>query len=161
MCDQPWPTMTNHDQTLYKYNQITNYKMCKKCVFWKSCAFVPLTELYPSQWDHFCSLSSSISQICGSDWMFPFQVIYMNPSSFALTNAVVVREAFSWHAVAPQALMHVVAWLPILHPVIGCCGNDQENVPHACTKQPSTHKAVHPAPADTHAHTRNHTNRGT
>lgn len=74
------------------------------------------------------------------------------PSS--LTNAVAVGETLSWHTVAPQALVHVVTRLPILHPVIGCCGNDQEDVPHSCTKQPSTHEAVHPAPV--HAHTRTH-----
>lgn len=66
-----------------------------------------------------------------------------------LTDALAVWEAFSWHTVAPQTLVHVVTGLPILHPVIGCCGNDQEDVPHSCTKQPSTHKAVHPAPAHT------------
>lgn len=71
----------------------------------------------------------------------------------SLTDAVVVREAFPRHTVAPQALVHVVAGLPILHPVISCCGNDQEDVPHACTKQPSAHEAVHPAPAHTHTHT--------
>lgn len=43
----------------------------------------------------------------------------------SLTDAVVVREAFPRHTVAPQALVHVVAGLPILHPVISCCGNDQ------------------------------------
>lgn len=70
----------------------------------------------------------------------------------SLTDAVVVREAFPRHTVAPQALVHVIAGLPILHPVISCCGNDQEDVPHACTKQPSAHEAVHPAPAHTHTH---------
>lgn len=81
------------------------------------------------------------------------KLVVSQPSTSTLTDAVIVWEAFPRHTVAPQALVHVVAGLPILHPVIGCCGNDQEDVPHACTEQTSTHKAVHPAPADTQTHT--------
>lgn len=65
-----------------------------------------------------------------------------------LTNAVIVCEAFPRHAVPPQALMHVVVGVPVLNPIIGCRGNNQEDVPHACTEQPSAHEAVHPAPAN-------------
>lgn len=44
--------------------------------------------------------------------------------------------------------MHVVARVAVLHPVIGCCGNNQEYIPHAGTEQPSSHQAVHPVPTD-------------
>lgn len=67
----------------------------------------------------------------------------------SLTDAVCVCHAFSRYAVAPQALMHVTAGLAVLHPVIRGSGDHQEYISHSCTKQSTSHKAVHLAPTDT------------
>ena len=63
----------------------------------------------------------------------------------ALTNAICVCHAFPRHTVAPQALMHIVVGLTVLHPVIGCCGDNKEYVPDSSAEQPTAHEAVHPA----------------
>lgn len=62
----------------------------------------------------------------------------------ALTNAVRVCHAFPRHAIPPQALVHVIAGVAILHPVVRCRGDNEEYVPHSCTEQPTSHEAVHP-----------------
>lgn len=62
----------------------------------------------------------------------------------ALTDAVRVCHAFPRHAVPPQALVHVIAGVAILHPVVRRRGDNEEYVPHSCTEQPTSHKAVHP-----------------
>lgn len=41
--------------------------------------------------------------------------------------------------------MHVIAGVAILHPVVGCRGDDEENVPDSSAEQPTSHEAVHPA----------------
>lgn len=62
----------------------------------------------------------------------------------ALTNTVCVCHAFPGHAVPPQALVHIIAGVAILHPVVRRCRHNQEYVPHSCTEQPTSHEAVHP-----------------
>lgn len=62
----------------------------------------------------------------------------------ALTDAVRVCHAFPGHAVPPQALVHVIAGVAILHPVVRCRRDNEEYVPHSCTEQPASHEAVHP-----------------
>lgn len=66
-----------------------------------------------------------------------------------LTNAVCVQYTFSRYTVAPQAHMRETAGLAVLHPVIGGSGDHQEYVPYSCTKQSTSHKAVHLAPTNT------------
>lgn len=66
-----------------------------------------------------------------------------------LTDAVCVRHAFPWHAVPPQALVHVIAGVTVLHPVVGCRGDNEEYVPHSGAEQPTSHEAVHPAKINT------------
>lgn len=67
----------------------------------------------------------------------------IHPAS--LTDAVCVCHAFPGHTVPPQALVHVIAGVAVLHPVVSCRGDDEEYVPHAGTEQPTSHEAVHPA----------------
>lgn len=62
----------------------------------------------------------------------------------ALTNAVGVCHAFPRHAVPPQALVHVIAGVAVLHPVVRCRRDNEEYVPYSCTEQPTSHEAVHP-----------------
>lgn len=62
----------------------------------------------------------------------------------ALTDAVCVCHAFPRHAVPPQALVHVIAGVAILHPVVRRRRDNEEYVPHSCTEQPTSHEAVHP-----------------
>lgn len=69
-----------------------------------------------------------------------------SPWCDGLTDAVCVRHAFSRHTVAPQTLMHEVAGLAVLHPVVCGGGDHQEYVPYPCAKQSTSHKAVHLAP---------------
>lgn len=53
--------------------------------------------------------------------------------------------------------MHVIAGVAILHPVVGCRGDDEENVPDSSAEQPTSHEAVHPAKKKKNAsgHTKN------
>ncbi len=74
-----------------------------------------------------------------------FKTFYLCP---CLTDAVCLCHAFSRYAVAPQALMHVTAGLAVLHPVISGCRDHQEYISHSCTKQSTSHKAVHLEPTD-------------
>lgn len=62
-----------------------------------------------------------------------------------LTDAVGVRHAFPRHAIPPQALVHVIAGVTVLHPVVGCRGDNEEYVADSSTEQPTSHEAVHPA----------------
>lgn len=62
----------------------------------------------------------------------------------ALTDAVGVSHAFPRHAVPPQALVHVIAGVAVLHPVVRCRRDNEEYVPYSCTEQPTSHEAVHP-----------------
>lgn len=41
--------------------------------------------------------------------------------------------------------MHVIAGVAILHPVVGCRGDDEQNVPDSGAEQATSHEAVHPA----------------
>ena len=61
-----------------------------------------------------------------------------------LTDAVGLHVALSGHAVSPQALVGKAARQPVLHPVVGCRGDHQQDVPHDGAKQAPSHKAVHP-----------------
>ena len=67
------------------------------------------------------------------------------PNTLFLTDAICVCHAFPRHTVSPEALVHIVVGVTVLHPVVGCRGDHEEYVPHAGTEQPSTHEAVHPA----------------
>lgn len=62
----------------------------------------------------------------------------------SLTNAVCVCHAFPGHTVPPQALVHIIAGVTVLHPVVGCRGDNEEYVPNSSTEQPTSHEAVHP-----------------
>lgn len=62
----------------------------------------------------------------------------------ALTDAVGVRHAFPRHAVPPQALVHVIAGVAVLHPIVRRRRDNEEYVPHSCAEQPTSHEAVHP-----------------
>lgn len=62
----------------------------------------------------------------------------------ALTDAVGVCHAFPRHAVPPQALVHVITGVAVLHPVVRCRRDNEEYVPYSCTEQPTSHEAVHP-----------------
>lgn len=75
---------------------------------------------------------------------------------FGLTDAVRVCHALAGHAVAPQALMHVVAGVAVLHPIVGCRGDDQEDVAYSGAEQAASHEAVHTDPPQ-HTHTDTHT----
>lgn len=63
----------------------------------------------------------------------------------SLTNAVRVCHAFPRHTVPPQALVHIIARVTVLHPVVSCRGDNEEYVPNSGTEQPTSHEAVHPA----------------
>lgn len=63
----------------------------------------------------------------------------------SLTDAVCVCHAFPGHTVPPQALVHVIAGVTILHPVVSCRGDNEEYVPYSGAEQPTSHEAVHPA----------------
>lgn len=63
----------------------------------------------------------------------------------SLTDAVCVCHAFPGHTVPPQALVHVIAGVTVLHPVVSCRGDNEEYVPDSGTEQPTSHEAVHPA----------------
>lgn len=69
----------------------------------------------------------------------------MGKHTAILTNTVCVCHAFPGNTVPPQALVHVIAGVAILHPVVGCRGDDEENVPDSSAEQPTSHEAVHPA----------------
>lgn len=62
----------------------------------------------------------------------------------ALTDAVGVCHALPRHAVPPQALVHVIAGVAVLHPVVRCRRDNEEYVPYSRTEQPTSHEAVHP-----------------
>lgn len=62
-----------------------------------------------------------------------------------LTDAVCVCHAFPGHTVPPQALVHIIAGVTVLHPVVSCRGDNEEYVPDSGAEQPTSHEAVHPA----------------
>ena len=61
-----------------------------------------------------------------------------------LTDAVRLHVTLSRHAVPPQALVGEAARQTVLHPVVCCCGDHQQDVPHHGTEQAPSHEAVHP-----------------
>ena len=63
----------------------------------------------------------------------------------SLTDAVCVCHAFPRQTVPPQALVHVIAGVPILHPIVCCRGDNEEYVSNSSAEQPTSHEAVHPA----------------
>lgn len=69
--------------------------------------------------------------------------MHRHPAS--LTDAVCVCHAFPGHTVPPQALVHVIAGVTVLHPVVSCRGDNEEYVPDSGAEQPTSHEAVHPA----------------
>lgn len=60
-----------------------------------------------------------------------------------LTYAVSLHEALVGHAVSPQTLMGIVSGETVLHPVVRCSGDNQEDITHDSTEQASAHKTVH------------------
>lgn len=61
-----------------------------------------------------------------------------------LTDAVRLHVTFARHAVPPQALVGEAAWQAVLHPVVCCHWDHQQDVPHHGTEQAPSHEAVHP-----------------
>lgn len=61
-----------------------------------------------------------------------------------LTDAVGLHVALARHTVSPQTLVGEAARQTVLHPVVGCCGDHQQDVPHDGAEQAPSHKAVHP-----------------
>lgn len=66
------------------------------------------------------------------------------PGGVPVRNTVCVSHALSRHTVSPQTLVHVIAGVPVLHPVVCCRGDDQEDVADSSAEQPTAHEAVHP-----------------
>lgn len=60
-----------------------------------------------------------------------------------LTYAVSLHVALVGHAVPPQTLVGIVPRETVLHPVVGCGGDDQQDITHNSAEQAPSHEAVH------------------
>lgn len=66
-------------------------------------------------------------------------------NTVSLTDAVRVCHTFAGHTVPPQALVHVISGVAVLHPVVGYRRDHEEYVPDSTAQQTTSHEAVHPA----------------
>lgn len=60
-----------------------------------------------------------------------------------LTNAVSLHVALVRHAVPPQTLVGIVSRQPVLHPIVSCSGDHQQDIAHYSTEQTPSHETVH------------------
>lgn len=60
-----------------------------------------------------------------------------------VTYAVSLHVALVGHAVPPQALVGIVSRHAVLHPVVSCSGDHQQDVTNNGAEQAPSHEAVH------------------
>lgn len=60
-----------------------------------------------------------------------------------LTYAVSLHVALVGHAVPPQTLVGIASRETVLHPVVSCSGDHQQDITNNSTEQASSHEAVH------------------
>lgn len=96
-----------------------------------------MTHIHPATWSavtakHTITIFPSLGSLTGFE---------RRPG--CLTYAVSLHVALVRHAVPPQTLVGIVPGETVLHPVVRCSGDHQQDITNDSTEQAPSHEAVH------------------